>query len=133
MESTNRIHVDNNEFGSNGYAIRMAASCNENKVEYNAFVGNTFDVATNGTVMLNQLQYNYWDKYDGYDMNRDGIGDVPYHPISMYSMVIEQNPNAAILMRSFMVTLLDKAEKAIPSFTPANMVDEKPIMKSSLL
>lgn len=133
MESTNRIHVDNNNFSGNGYAVRMAASCNQNKVEYNSFVGNTFDVATNGSVMLNELLHNYWDKYDGYDMNRDNIGDVPYHPISMYSMVIEQNPNAAILMRSFMVTLLDKAEKAIPSFTPENMVDEAPVMKRSLL
>lgn len=133
MESTNRINVDNNDFGSNGYAIRMAASCNENILQYNAFAGNTFDVATNGTLMLNTLRNNYWDKYDGYDMDKDGYGDVPYHPISMYSMVIEQNPNAAILMRSFMVTLLDKAEKAIPSLTPENMFDEKPMMKRSSL
>ncbi|WP_121354414.1 nitrous oxide reductase family maturation protein NosD [Flavisolibacter nicotianae] len=133
MESTNRINVDNNDFGSNGYAIRMAASCNENILQYNAFAGNTFDVATNGTLMLNTLRNNYWDKYDGYDMNKDGYGDVPYHPISMYSMVIEQNPNAAVLMRSFMVTLLDKAEKAIPSLTPENMFDEKPMMKRSSL
>jgi nitrous oxidase accessory protein len=129
MESTNRIHVSDNNFNGNGYAIRMAASCNENVLKFNAFVGNTFDVATNGNVMLNQLVHNYWDKYDGYDMNKDGLGDVPYHPISMYSMVIEQNPNAAILLRSFMVTLLDKAEKAIPSLTPENMFDEEPIMK----
>jgi nitrous oxidase accessory protein len=133
MESTNRIKVTNNDFGANGYAIRMAASCNENVLRYNAFVGNTFDMATNGNLMLNHLTQNYWDKYDGYDMNKDGIGDVAYHPISMYSMVIEQNPNASILMRSFMVTLLDKAEKAIPSFTPENMFDEKPIMKRSQL
>ncbi|HET7896900.1 MAG TPA: NosD domain-containing protein, partial [Flavisolibacter sp.] len=133
MESTNRIDVAKNDFGSNGYAIRMAASCNENILQFNAFTGNTFDVATNGNVMLNQLQHNYWDKYEGYDMNKDGIGDVPYHPISMYSMVIEQNPNAAMLLRSFMVTLLDKAEKAIPSLTPENMFDEKPIMKRSSL
>lgn len=133
MESTNRINVDNNDFGSNGYAIRMAASCNENILQYNAFAGNTFDVATNGTLMLNTLRNNYWDKYDGYDMDKNGYGDVPYHPISMYSMVIEQNPNAAILMRSFMVTLLDKAEKAIPSLTPENMFDEKPMMKRSSL
>ncbi|HEU4902525.1 MAG TPA: nitrous oxide reductase family maturation protein NosD [Flavisolibacter sp.] len=133
MESTNRINVDNNDFGSNGYAIRMAASCNENILQYNVFAGNTFDVATNGTLMLNTLRNNYWDKYDGYDMDKDGYGDVPYHPISMYSMVIEQNPNAAILMRSFMVTLLDKAEKAIPSLTPEEMADEQPIMKRSSL
>ncbi|MBD0293976.1 MAG: nitrous oxide reductase family maturation protein NosD, partial [Flavisolibacter sp.] len=72
---------------------------------------------------------NYWDKYDGYDMNRDGIGDVPYHPVNMYSMIIEQNPNAVMLLRSFMVTLLDKAEKAIPSLTPETLKDESPQMK----
>jgi nitrous oxidase accessory protein len=44
-------------------------------------------------------------------------------------MVIEQNPNSVILLRSFMVSLLDKAEKAIPSLTPENMVDEQPLMK----
>ena len=79
--------------------------------------------------MLNRFYNNYWDKYEGYDLNKNGIGDVAYHPVSMYSMVIEQNPNAMILMRSFMVTLLDKAEKAIPSLTPENLVDEEPYMR----
>ncbi|MBK5269710.1 MAG: nitrous oxide reductase family maturation protein NosD, partial [Bacteroidia bacterium] len=64
---------------------------------------------------------------------KDGIGDVPYHPVSMYSMVIEQNPYAVILLRSFMVSLLDKAEKAIPSLTPENLVDDKPVMKPNKL
>ena len=129
MESTNRIEARNNNFRSNGYAVRIQASCDENKMHHNNFMGNTFDVATNGSLMLNRFYNNYWDKYEGYDMNRDGVGDVPYHPVSMYSMVIEQNPNAAILMRSFMVTLLERAEKAIPSLTPDNMIDELPIMK----
>jgi len=131
MESTNRIEVSCNSFTGSGYALRISASCNENTVHHNNFVGNTFDVGTNGTLMLNRFYNNYWDKYDGYDLNRDGIGDVAYHPVSMYSMVIEQNPNAAILMRSFMVSLLDKAEKAIPSLTPENMVDGQPLMKRS--
>ncbi|HYC28129.1 MAG TPA: NosD domain-containing protein, partial [Chitinophagaceae bacterium] len=133
METTSRIEVRNNSFLSSGYAMRIQASCSETMVHHNSFSGNTFDVATNGTLMMNRFYNNYWDKYEGYDLNRDGFGDVPYHPVSMYSMVIEQNPNAAILMRSFMVTLLDKAEKAIPSLTPEEMVDEQPIMKRSLL
>ena len=133
MESTNRIEAMFNQFQSNGYAVRIQASCDDNTLHHNIFSANSFDVATNGSLMLNRFYYNYWDKYEGYDLNKDGIGDVPYHPVSMYSMVIEQNPNAAILMRSFMVTLLDKAEKAIPSLTPENMVDEQPLMKSSLL
>jgi nitrous oxidase accessory protein len=129
MESTNRIDVQLNSYRENGYALRIQASCNENTVHHNNFQGNTFDVATNGTLMLNEFYNNYWDKYEGYDMNKDVIGDVPYHPVSMYSMVIEQNPNAVILLRSFMVSLLDKAEKAIPSLTPENMTDNKPLMK----
>ncbi len=129
MESTNRIEACSNSFNSNGYALRIQASCDDNKIHHNNFLANTFDVATNGSLTLNRLYNNHWDKYEGYDMNRDGIGDVPYHPVSMYSMVIEQNPGAAILMRSFMVTLLDRAEKAIPGLTPGNMMDELPIMK----
>jgi nitrous oxidase accessory protein len=133
MESTNRIEMRNNSFQNSGYALRIQASCSETQVHHNIFSANTFDIATNGSLMMNRFYKNYWDKYDGYDMNKDGIGDIPYHPVSMYSMVVEQNPNAAILLRSFMVSLLDKAEKAIPSLTPENMMDEEPIMKKSLL
>ena len=129
MESTNRIDAQRNNFKSNGWALRIQASCSDNKVHENNFMGNTFDVATNGTLMLNKFYNNYWDKYEGYDRNRDAIGDVPYHPVSMYSMVIEQNPNALILLRSFMVSLLDKAEKAVPSLTPELLIDESPKMK----
>ena len=129
MESTNRIEVESNDFKNNGWALRISASCNENSVHNNNFTANTFDVATNGTMMLNSFYNNYWDKYDGYDLNKDGIGDVAYHPVSMYSMVIEQNPNALLLLRSFMVSLLDKAEKAIPSLTPENLIDEQPLMR----
>jgi nitrous oxidase accessory protein len=129
MESTNRIEVQSNEFKNNGWAMRISASCNENEIHSNNFNVNTFDVATNGTMMLNRFFDNYWDKYDGYDMNRDGIGDVAYHPVSMYSMVIEENPNSLLLLRSFMVSLLDKAEKALPSLTPVNLIDEQPMMR----
>lgn len=129
MESTNRIKVQLNNFKNNGWALRIQASCDESLVNHNNFIANTFDVATNGSLMLNKFYNNYWDKYDGYDMNKDGVGDIAYHPVSMYSMVIEQNPNALLLLRSFMVSLLDKAERAIPSLTPENLIDEQPLMR----
>jgi nitrous oxidase accessory protein len=129
MESTNRIEVVLNNFNSNGWAFRIQASCSDNTITCNNFNGNTFDVATNGTMMLNRFYNNYWDKYEGYDMDKDGFGDVPYHPVSMYSMVVEQNPNSVILLRSFMVSLLDKAEKAIPSLTPEFLIDDRPFIK----
>lgn len=118
-----------NLFNSNGWALKVQANCDDNVIAENNFKGNTFDVATNGTMVSTSFDNNYWDKYEGYDLNKDGIGDLTYHPVSMYSMIIEQNPTALILLRSFMVTLLDKAEKAIPSLTPINLVDKKPVMK----
>ena len=94
------------------------------------FISNTFDVGTNGSLVLNTFNYNYWDKYDGYDLNKDKIGDIPYRPVSMYSMIVEQNPPAMMLFRSFMTTLLDKTEKILPTLTPENLKDDHPLMKA---
>lgn len=130
MEGSSRIDVSKNIFKENGWALKVQASCDDNNFYKNNFFGNSFDVATNGSLVLNKFYNNYWDKYEGYDRNRDGIGDVPYHPVSMYSMIVEQNPNSLILLRSFMVSLLDKAEKAIPSLASENLMDDKPMIKS---
>jgi len=130
LEGTSRIDIERNTFKENGWAIKVQASCEDNNFHHNNFTGNSFDVSTNGSISLNNFYNNYWDKYEGYDINKDGVGDVPYHPVSMYSMIVEQNPNALMLLRSFTVQLLDKAEKAIPSLTPENLLDDKPMMKS---
>jgi nitrous oxidase accessory protein len=130
MEGANRIEVEKNTFRGNGWAMKVLADCDNNTFHNNNYLSNSFDVATNGSVSLNNFYNNYWDKYEGYDMNKDGIGDIPYHPVSMYSMIVEQNPTTLMLFRSFMVSLLDKAEKAVPGLTPENLIDNKPMMKS---
>ncbi|TKK68581.1 nitrous oxide reductase family maturation protein NosD [Ilyomonas limi] len=129
MEGTSRIALVKNLFKKNGYAMKIMASCADNKLYLNNFLGNSFDVGTNGSISLNEFKNNYWDKYEGYDLNRDGIGDVPYRPISLYSMIVEQNPPAMMLFRSFIVTLLDKTEKVIPAIIPENLKDNYPSMK----
>lgn len=130
MEGTNRIKVERNVFESNGWGMKIQASCMDNVITMNNFVGNTFDVSTNGSLVLNTFNNNYWDKYEGYDLNKDKLGDVPYHPLSVFSVIVEKNPPAMLLFRSFIVTLLDKSEKIIPSLTPDNFVDNTPLMHS---
>ena len=130
MEGTSRIKVEKNIFEANGWGMKIQASCMENEIVNNNFLGNTFDISTNGTLVLNTFNSNYWDKYEGYDLNKDGFGDVPYHPLSLFSVLTENNPSSMILFRSFMITLLDKSEKVLPSITPDNFIDNKPLMKS---
>ena len=130
MEGTSRIKVEKNSFESNGWGMKIQASCMENEIVNNNFLKNTFDISTNGSLVLNTFNANYWDKYEGYDLDKDGIGDVPYHPLSLFAVLTENTPSAMLLYRSFMITLLDKSEKVLPSITPDNFVDNKPLMKS---
>jgi nitrous oxidase accessory protein len=130
MEGTNRINVSNNIFKGNGWAMRVQSSCENNTITGNNYFGNTFDVGTNGELQLNKFTSNYWDKYEGYDLNKDGYGDVHYMPVSLYSMIVEKIPSASLLLRSFMVSIMDKAERLIPSITPVELKDEKPLMKA---
>jgi nitrous oxidase accessory protein len=129
MEGCSRIELHDNTFTENGYAVRLQANCDDNIFERNNFSANTFDLVTNGSLVLNKINNNYWDRYEGYDLNRDDIGDVPYRPVSMYSMIVEQMPTAVLLWRSFLVLLLDRAERALPAMTPENLKDEFPSMK----
>ena len=112
MEGCNRIDVKQNLFSKNGWAMKVQANCVDNVITSNNFKNNTFDIATNGTMVASSFDHNYWDKYEGYDLNKDGIGDITYHPVSMYSMIIEQNPNALILLRSFMVNTFRQSRKS---------------------
>ena len=129
MEGSNRLMVRNNSFEKNGWALRIQASCDGNLIERNNFSANSFDVATNGSLVLNRFDDNYWDKYEGYDLDRNSVGDVPYRPVSIYSMITERNPTALMLFRSFMVSLLDRSEKVIPGLTPENLKDDHPRMR----
>ena len=131
MEGANRIYMTYNSFENNGWALKIQASCVDVVLEKNNFTGNTFDVGTNGSLVLNKFNNNYWDKYEGYDLNKDKIGDVPYRPVSMYSMIVEKYPPAMILFRSFITSLLDKTEKILPSLTPENLKDNAPLMRKA--
>lgn len=129
MEGSSRIEFSENTFRENGWALKLMASCDQNTFKANNFTQNTFDMSSNGSVVLNTITENYWDKYEGYDLDKDQIGDVPYRPINLYSVIVEKIPAAVMLWRSFMVTLLDRMEKILPTMTPDQMIDQSPKMR----
>jgi nitrous oxidase accessory protein len=129
MEGSSRIAIRHNQFKNNGWALKIQASCMDNIISGNNFSGNTFDIATNGSLQLNDFTGNYWDKYEGYDLDRNGRGDVPYRPVSIFSMIVERNPATLMLFRSFMVGLMDKAEKVFPGITPEALKDVQPFIR----
>jgi len=128
-EACNRVQVEGNQFQNNGWAIKIMANSMDNVFTHNTFLTNTFDVATNSRQNFNEFNQNYWSRYRGYDMDKDGIGDIPFRPVKLFSLLTERNEPALMLMRSVFVEILDLAESYIPILTPATLMDEQPLMR----
>ena len=73
---------------------------------------------------------NWWGDYQGYDLDRDGVGDVPFRPVRLFALVVEQHGSALMLLRSPVVGILDAAERMLPVLTPDVLVDAHPLMRS---
>lgn len=129
MEGSNRLEFRNNNFVKNGWALKIMGNCMDNTFKHNNFISNTFEVATNSKHSYSYFDNNFWSGYTGYDLDRDGIGDVPYSPVSLFSVISSNNPEALILLHSFFIELLEIAEKVFPSLTPETLKDKKPLMK----
>jgi nitrous oxidase accessory protein len=128
-EGSNRMTVEGNQFEANGWAVKIMANAEQNVFSRNDFLRNTFDVSTNSRQSYSTFRGNYWDRYDGYDLDADGTGDVPFRPVRLFSILVEQNEPALILLRSPFVALLDAAEAVIPALTPQTLTDEAPRMR----
>ncbi len=127
-ENSSRIDIHHNAFRDNGWGVKIMANSLDNRFTDNNFIGNSFDVVTNSQQNNSSFTHNYWDKYDGYDLDRDNVGDVPFHPVRLFAYLVEQNEPAVMLMRSLFVQLLDAAERVLPAITPKALVDERPAM-----
>ena len=129
IDGSSRMEVENNRFRENGWAIRILANSPDNHFTKNDFINNAFDVATNSRRAYSTFDKNYWSHYSGYDLDGDGYGDVPYRPVRLFSLIVEQNATALILLRSIFIDLLDIAERVVPVLTPETLIDENPLMK----
>jgi len=128
LEGSARNEVTGNTFEGNGWAVRVLADAEGNRFTRNIFLRNSFDVSTNSRSNVSTFHGNYWDHYEGYDLDHDGVGDVPFHPVRLFSLLVAQHEEALILLRSFFVDLLDAAERVMPVLTPETLQDDEPLM-----
>jgi nitrous oxidase accessory protein len=128
-EGADRLEARDNDFVDDGWAIRLSASTSDARFSGNNFVGNTFDVVTNSRQTFSTFAGNYWDQYRGYDLDRDGSGDVPHRPLRLFGLIVEHNEPSLILLRSLFVRVLDVAERALPVLTPSALTDDRPAMR----
>ena len=128
IEGSTRINYTSNILKGNGWGVKVAGACYKNVFERNSFSSNAFDVSYNSKMNDNLFNQNYWGDYTGYDLDKDGFGDVPHRPVKLFSYIVNRTPETIVLLRSLFVDIINFSEKVSPVFTPDDLVDENPLM-----
>ncbi|MBV6643346.1 MAG: nitrous oxide reductase family maturation protein NosD [Cyclobacteriaceae bacterium] len=129
VDGSTRVNYIGNTLRQNGWAIKVSGGCYANAFTANNFIGNSFDISYNSKMNDNTFNGNFWSDYSGYDLDKDGNGDVPYRPVKLFSYIVNRTPETIVLLRSLFVDLINFSEKVSPAFTPDELVDHSPAMK----
>jgi nitrous oxidase accessory protein len=125
----NRIH--GNLLADSSIGIHITAGSQDNHVYGNAFLNNRTQVKYVQNVADEWSvdgKGNFWSNYLGWDLDGDGLGDVPFQPNDGVDVLLWKYPNARVLLSSPSILLLRYVQRAFPVFTPPNVQDSHPLM-----
>ncbi len=126
------IEIRGNRFAYNGTGILFNSETGGNNMIDNLFEGNLTQVAygghgDNNNSPKNVWSGNYWDDYQGFDRNADGIGDKTHELYAYADQIWMEMPVARFFRSSPVMELLDFLERLAPFSTPDLILrDEKP-------
>lgn len=123
-------HFRDNLIAYNGIGIRFINDWQGNVLTGNRFKGNTTQVVVEGgkTANRNTWNGNYWDDYEGFDRNNDGVGDSPHAIQAFADRLWMDVPPAQFFKGSPMLEVIDFLERLAPLTTPDLLVrDEHPL------
>jgi len=132
MDGSNRNRLSENLVQDNGWGILLFSSCAGNEFAGNNFWNNDYPVALDMRYSDNRFddgaRGNYWSENAPYDLDGNGVSDVPFSPVSAFAFLSKQYPDLAILGRSPAATALSGAERTIPALRPSEIVDRYPLV-----
>ena len=123
------IEFKNNRFAYNGIGIRFTSELGGNLASGNVFEGNLSHVvqSSGAGAGRNLWRGNYWDDYQGFDRNHDGVGDTPYELFAFADRIWMEIPQARFFKNSPGMELLDFLERLAPFSSPDLILkDEAP-------
>lgn len=125
-----------NVFASNDVGMIFQPSVQRVAVFDNSFIENLQQVALAGGGELRRNEFthngrgNYWSDYRGYDLDGDGIGDMPYQAESLWDNLMDREPGLRLFLFSPAQQAVELASQAFPVVRPRPLVtDEAPLMR----
>ena len=125
-----KIILKNNRIAYNGIAISFNSSLEGYEVTGNTFEGNITNMAmaARGNARHNLWRGNYWDDYQGFDRNNDGVGDTPYELYSYADRIWMEVPYARFFKNAPLMEAIDFLEKLAPFSSPVLLLrDDAPL------
>jgi len=117
---------DNNEIAFCGVAIQFHSSLDGNLIKDNYFHDNLTQVAVRGkSARRNKWEHNYWDDYQGFDKDKNNVGDVSYKLFSYVEHLWSFNQNVKFFYGAPFLVVLDFLERLAPFSAPKFVVEDK--------
>ncbi len=128
-------YIENNKILYNSIGVKFHSLSIANIFKHNILKGNMENIVNdsyNTRVAQNFWDENYWDDYEGFDRNRDGIGDNPYIDYQYADKIWLLNPNIRFFYGSPVISILNFIAKLAPISEPLKLLEDKhPIMEES--
>ncbi len=114
------IQIKGNRFAYNGVAVAFNSDRDGHFFTSNIFEGNLTDVSVGGagSAKRNVWRGNYWDDYQGFDRNNDGVGDTPYNLYAYADRIWMEVPHARFFKNAPLMEALDFLERLAPFSDP---------------
>ena len=127
-------YINHNEISYNGEALHFHASIKDNTITHNRIFGNIDDVVKDvegNFAPSNIVEYNYWDRYAGFDRDRDNIGDNSHQIYQYADQLWHYNNKVKFFYGSPIMSLMNFLSNLAP-FVEPNLImeDAKPIFIS---
>jgi nitrous oxidase accessory protein len=125
---------DHDLFARNELRLSQVAVVFHSSEQRNAFRENVFrdndvqvQVEGDGDALGVEWAGNDFDDYAGYDLDRDGFGDLPYELRSLSGALVSAHPTLAFFRGSPALALVSAAGQVLPLFAPKPLVrDPRP-------
>ncbi len=120
-----------NVIAGNFLGVNVLASSQDNRFVGNTFADNGSDVRIGQEGLGNKWTDgagNYWSSYRGWDLDGDGVGDVPHRASDLFTYLAEERPQLMLLLGSPAVALLNEAERQFPVLPIPRVVDGRPLV-----
>lgn len=114
----------------NQSAIELIRSNEKNQVKQNNFIGNIVNLRSDGTG--SRIAQNYYDDYAGIDVNNDGIGDRNYVALQSFGQWMVRQPTYQYFIESPSVVLLNEMDRQTNVIEKEQLVDQEPLMQSTM-